>query len=52
MYHFFKDDLYGNKVPVMSIGDKHVADEYLRRNRRLITRVVEVPRNKQSLILM
>ena len=20
MYHFFKDDLWGNKVPVMSIG--------------------------------
>lgn len=52
MYHFFKDDLWGNKVPVMSIGDKHVADEYLERHRSLITRVVEVPRSKQSIILM
>ena len=52
MYHSFKDDLWGNKVPVMSIGDKRMADEYLERHRSLITRVVEVPRNKQSSILM
>ena len=52
MYHFFKDDLWGNKVPVMSIGDKHDADKYLERHRSLITRVLEVPRNKQTIILM
>lgn len=52
MYHFFKDDPWGNKIPVIVIGDKHVADEFLKHNRSQITRVVEVPRNKQSLILM
>ena len=52
MYHFMKDDPWGNKIPVMSIGDKRVADMYLKTNQRLITRVVEVPRDKQSLILM
>lgn len=52
MYHFFKDDLYGNKVPVMSIEGKLAADKYLKSHRSLITRVVEVPRNKQSLIMM
>lgn len=52
MYHFFKDDPWGNKIPVMSMSDKEAADEFLERNRSLITRVVEVPRNKQSLILM
>lgn len=35
-----------------NINDKHVADEFLKRNLSQITRVVEVPRNKQSLILM
>lgn len=52
MYCFFKDDPWGNKIPVMCIAGKHEADEFLKRNRSQITRVVEVPRNKQSLILM
>ena len=52
MYHFFKNDPWGNKIPVMSISGKDAADEFLKRNRSQITLVVEVPRNKQSLILM
>lgn len=52
MYHFMKDNPWGNKIPVMSIGDKRDADEYLKQHRALITRIVEVPRDKQSLILM
>lgn len=52
MYHFMKDDPWGNKIPMMSISRKEDSDEFLKRNQSLITRVVEVPRNKQSLILM
>ena len=52
MYHFMKDDPWGNKIPVMCISGKQAADEYLEQHRSLITRVVEVPRNKQSIILM
>ncbi|MBO4499113.1 MAG: hypothetical protein J5732_02535 [Bacteroidaceae bacterium] len=52
MYHLMKDDPWGNKIPVMSISSKHDVETYLERHRTLITRIVEVPRNKQSLILM
>lgn len=52
MYHFMKDDPWGNKVPMMSISRKEDADKFLERNRSVITRVVEVPIGKQSIILM
>lgn len=52
MYHFFKNDPWGNKVPVMSIGEKRVTDECLERHQNLITRIVEVPRRKQLILLM
>lgn len=52
MYHFMKDDPRGNKIPMMSISDKRDTNEYLKQHRTLITRIVEVPRDKQSLIMM
>lgn len=52
MYHFSKNDINGNKVPLMSISDKSVADEFMAHNRHLITRVLDVQRNRQPLILM
>ena len=52
MYHIYKDDPWGNKVPIMSIAHKSVADAYLRKHKDIITRVVNIPSNVQSLIVM
>ena len=52
MYIMFKDDPWGNKVPIMAISGKHAADEFLEKNRHIITDVVDVPRNVQTLIKM
>lgn len=52
MYHMFKTDMFGNRVPLMSISDKRVADEYLERNRHIVTQVVDVPRSVRTLALM
>ena len=51
MYRLFKNDLWGNKVPYM-VADKPTADRLVMDKRIDITLAVEVPRNKQSLILM
>lgn len=52
MYHIFKDDPWGNKIAVMSIGDKRSADAYVKRNKDIVTKVVNVPRSKSTIILM
>lgn len=52
MYHFFKDDPWGNKVPWLSVNSKDVADRLLRTNKDIITKVVCVPRNVKTLIKM
>lgn len=52
IYKFYKDDPWGNKVPLMDVVGKDAADNYLRENRHVITRVVDVPRGKDTLIMM
>lgn len=52
MYKFYKDDPWGNKVPLMDVVGKDAADNFLRENRHVITRVVDVPRGKDTLIMM
>ena len=47
-----KHDPWGNKIPVMTVADKHDADAYLEKSGFAITKVVEVPRSRQTLILM
>ena len=51
MYHMYKDDPWGNKVPYM-IGTKEAADMLMKKFRHVITRVVEVPNNMSALIKM
>lgn len=51
MYHLFKDDLWGNKVPYM-VADKPTADRLVTEEGSVITKAVEVPRNVQTLIMM
>jgi len=52
MYHMFKDDPWGNKIPIMSIAHKSVADDFLQKHKDIITKVVNVPSNVQSLIVV
>lgn len=49
MYYLFKDDPWGNKVPFMA-ATKPFADRLLQDGKSAVTRVVNVPRNAQSLI--
>lgn len=51
MYHLFKNDLWGNKVPYL-VADKPTADRLVLDERIDITRVVEVPRNVHTIIKM
>ena len=51
MYYMFKKDPWGNNVPYMA-ADKPIADKLLKEKKELITLVVEVPRNVQTLIKM
>lgn len=52
MYHLFKDDLWGNKVPYLSVSDKKTATHLMKDVELAITKVVEVPRSKSTIILM
>ena len=52
MYYMYKDDPWGNKIPVMVISGKRNADAFLERNKGVITKIVRVPRNVQMLIKM
>lgn len=51
MYCLFKDDAFGNKVPYM-VATKPFADQLVSDLKGSITRVVEVPKSKESLIMM
>lgn len=51
MYHLFKNDMWGNKVPYL-VTDKPTADRLVRDVEIDITKAVEVPRNVQTLIKM
>ena len=52
MYHIFKDDPWGNKVPYMSVSRKEVADMLVKSGKDFVTKVVEVPRSKSTIIMM
>ena len=52
MYYMYKDDPWGNKVPIMAISGARNADAFWRRNKDIITKIVRVPRNVQMLIKM
>lgn len=52
MYHLFKEDPWGNRIPYLSVSKKVVADELLKDKQIGITKVVEVPRSKSTIILM
>lgn len=52
MYHLFKDDLWGNKVPYLTVSDERTATRLMKDDRIAITKVVEVPRSKSTIILM
>lgn len=52
MYHIFKDDPWGNKVPLMSIARESVATDFIKKHKDIITKVVNVPSNVQSLIVV
>ena len=51
MYYLFKDDPWGNKIPYMAVNYEKVATRLMQDNDD-ITKVVNVPRNVQSLIKM
>lgn len=48
----YMNDFFDNKVPVMSFQKKAEATAYLKRNRHIISSVVNIPCNKESLIMM
>ena len=52
MYHLFKDDPWGNKVPYLSVSDPDMATEILKKGKNFITKVVEVPPSKSTIIMM
>ena len=49
MYIIYKDDPFGNKIPVM-VATKPYADRMVQTLRN-ISKVTEVPRNAQSIIM-
>ena len=51
MYHLFKNDPWGNKVPYL-VADRQTADRLVLDERIDITKVVEVPRSVQTIIKM
>ena len=48
----FKDDPWGNKVPYMAANSQEAATKILKAGKDIITKVIEVPSNVQSLIKM
>ena len=52
MYHLFKNDPWGNKIPYLSVSDEKTAKRLMKDEELAITKVVEVPRSKSSIILM
>ena len=52
MYHLFKDDLWGNKVPYMTVSDEQTASRIISNSSIRITKVLEVPRSKGTIIMM
>ncbi len=52
MYHLYKDDLWGNKVPYLSVSDERTATRLMKDARLAITKVVEVPKSKSTIIMM
>lgn len=49
MYQIYKDDQWGNKVPFI-VATKPFEDQVVREMKHVITRIVDVPTNVQSLI--
>jgi hypothetical protein len=52
MYHLFKKDIFGNDVPFMSVSDEAVATRLMKDYKGIVSKVVEVPRSKSTIILM
>lgn len=52
MYHVYKDDPWRNKVPLMSFTRESVANDFIKKHKSIVTRIVNVPRDIQSLIIM
>ena len=51
MIHLFKDDMWGNKVPYMTVS-REVADELVKDSHIAITKIVDVPRSTRTIICM
>ena len=52
MYHLFKDDPWGNKVHVMTVSNEDTATRLTKDDKSYITKVLEVPRSKSTIIKM
>lgn len=52
MYHLFKEDPWGNKIPIMSVSHKDTATQLIKGYKGSITQVLEVPRSKSTIIKM
>ena len=52
MFHLFKNDPWGNKVPYLSVSDEQTATRLVKDSQLTITKVVEVPMSKSTIILM
>lgn len=52
MFHLFKDDPWGNKIPYMTVSDERTATRLMENCSTAVTKVVEVPRSKSTIILM
>jgi hypothetical protein len=52
MYHLFKDDPWGNKIPIMTVSSEDTATRLMKNGKDYVTQVLEVPRNKSTIIKM
>lgn len=52
MYHLFREDPWGNRIPYLSVSDEKTATRLAKDGSLAITKVVEVPRSKSTIILM
>ena len=52
MYHLFKNDLWGNRIPYVTVSDEDTATRLMEDKDLAITKVLQVPPSKSTIIMM
>lgn len=52
MYFLLKNDWWGNKIPFMAVSHPKTADRLLKDEKNLVTDVIEIPKDVQTIMKM